>query len=126
MTNIDFDIAEQRRTIEVQYKKAADNLLRAVDLREQLVKALKIVKPQKIAAVRSRIADLDKFIGEIEESLEEVERLRQKTDEIEKESDELYELAVTVEPEILEKFARECPEKFAKLQAFIENRNKLR
>lgn len=117
------DSYEIRASREV-YEKECAKLLAKVSQRDELVKLLKIARPEKLGELRASIAKLDAFIAHTEEIIAMHYDIYQKRQDLWKQETELLAISEAIRPELLKYVAQHNPERLEELEAMFSDDDK--
>jgi len=102
------------------YKRSAQHLVEAIELREQLAGMLKTARPAKRAKIVESIARLNRQIDKFEQILADEYELVQKKGRLEEEYEAQMEELDKMTDNILAGMKEEAPELYRKLKAELD------
>jgi len=115
-----YEILEERKQ---SYRAESENLLRAIAEREELVKLLKIAKPENISKIQDAIVRKDFMIEQIEKVLVLTADLVKNAENIIENGEKFIEMFDREREEFLEHIKREKPEEFEEIKALLYGRS---
>lgn len=107
-----------------KYEDSAAKLLDAIAERDELVAALKIAHPSKIAEIRELIAEWNSLIESAEELLQDELLLVEKVRKLVRTYLELNAMNKLIEPELIKHVAEHNPEQLELLEAMLNDDGK--
>lgn len=115
----ELDYYEKLENAKKDYEEESANLLQMIEKREEIVRLLKIAKPDKIKDVQELIRDWDESIAQTEEILESISNLIQKIEAAIKHDEELAVKVEIIQKELIEYVKKEKPENLEALEAML-------
>ncbi|MCD9187677.1 MAG: hypothetical protein LUM44_14755 [Pyrinomonadaceae bacterium] len=115
----DIDYYERLENAKKDYEEESANLLQMIEKREEMVRLLKIAKPDKIKDIQELIRGLDESIAQTEEIMESISNLIEKIEAAIKHDEKLAVTVEIIQKELIEYVKREKPEKLEELEAML-------
>lgn len=113
----EFEIRASRE----DYERESANLLQKISERDELVKLLKLARPDRLDAIKQNIKRLDKYIEGTEVIVEKSLEVYETRIEYWKEMTILHEMSEIIKPELLAHVAKHNPEKLEELEAMLSD-----